>query len=160
VRSLYEVIDNPGVQRIEVEASARGQSLGAWRGSTGPDGIAELSLSARSPLVGPLAGRVAAQGDPPPLLAGGEVELGPPPPAFVQLGSTPGAVHGELGIRVEVTRGIIASPFVEVLRVHVTQSGYDVGERADLEISGAGLRATPDRLSTNERGDASFRLEA
>src|SRR4051812_31935480 len=48
VRSRYDVIDGAGARKIEVTASAPGQSLGAWRGMTGPDGIAEVRLEARA----------------------------------------------------------------------------------------------------------------
>src|SRR4051812_21142257 len=40
VKSLYAVEERGGAQELLVEASAPGQTLRAWHGTTGPDGIA------------------------------------------------------------------------------------------------------------------------
>ena len=163
VRSRYDVVDTGGVQELLVEASAPGQTLRAWHGETGPDGIAEVRLEAQSPILrGPLALGVSAVKPRPKLLAAGEVPLRRPAAAFVQLGRLNGTVHGDLAVRVDATRGFLASPFPEVLRVLVSPAGMDVplGTRAEVTVSGPGLDATPPKLTTDERGAGAFRLKA
>jgi hypothetical protein len=155
VRSLYEVVDGGGAQGLVVEASAPGQALGAWRGSTGPDGIAEVRLDAGAPLAGPLAIRVTAGGERPRLLAGGEIALGQPPPARVEPGSVAGTQRGDLDLVVVASRGLLAAPFPEVVRVLVSPAG-----RAELELSGPGLDLSPAKQTTDERGVATFRVAA
>jgi hypothetical protein len=154
VESLYEVVDGGGEQEILVEGSAPGQMLRAWHGKTGPDGIAEVRLEGSAPVREPVALRIVSLARRPKLLAGGEIAVGRPPPALAQLGSLAGTVRGDLAIRVDATRGFLAAPFPEVLRVTVSPAP------AEVEIAGAGLSASPAELTTDERGVASFRLVA
>jgi hypothetical protein len=162
VKSLYEVVDTTGVQELLIEGTAPGQTLRAWHGNTGPDGIAEVELGASAPLRGPIAVAVSTLGSPPKLLAGGEITLAPPPFAVVQLGRLTGNTHGDLEIHVDMTRGYLASPFPEVVRVTVTPTGLDVplGARAEVELSGPGLDISDAKLTTDEHGVALFRLKA
>jgi hypothetical protein len=162
VRTLYEVLDTGGVQDLVIEASAPGQALGPWRGATGPDGIAEVLLPAGAPLHGPLVVRVTTGGPRPRLLAGGAIDVGRPPPAFVQLGTVPGTASGDLAIRVDTGRGQLASPFLEPLRVLVSPAGLDgmPGERAEIVVSGLGIDPPEQKLTTNERGAAAIQLKA
>ncbi len=162
VKSLYEVVDVAGAHELLVEGTAPGQTLRAWHGATGPDGIAEVLLTASSPVRGPVAVAVTALGPPPKLLAGGEVALGPPPPAFVQIGRVAGTAHGDLDIHVDVSRGYLASPFPEVVRVVVARSGLDaqLGGRADIELSGPGIDFSETKIATDDHGVALVRLKA
>ena len=157
VKSFYEVDDSAGIQDLLVEASAPGQTLRAFHGPTGPDGIAEVRLEGSAPIRGPVAIRVTALGARPRLLAGGEIALGRPPPAFVQLGTLVGTAQGELGLRVDATRGFLAAPFPEVLHVHVDPRP---GARVEIELAGPGLDVAPARQTADDSGAASFRVRA
>ena len=162
VRSLYDVVDTAPLTALEVEAGAPGQGLAAWRGAVGSDGIADVRLEASAPLRGSAVVRVtSAREGRTVLLAGGEIRLRAPAPAFVQLGSVGGAVHGDLAVRVDATRGVLASPFPELMRVAVTSVLGDapVG-RVEVALEGAGLEITPDHLTTDARGIGAFRVKA
>lgn len=163
VRSRYDVVDSGGAQEILVEASVPGQTLRAFHGTTGPDGIADVRLEAASPILrGPMAIGVSAVAPRPRLLAAGEVALRRPPAAFVQLGRVNGNVRGDLDVRVDAARGVLASPFPEVMRVRVSPKGMDVplGARAEITVSGPGLDAAPAKLTTDERGAGAFTVRA
>ena len=167
VRSFHDVVDTVAVSGIEVEASAPGQVLSTWRGAAGPDGIAEARLEAREPLRGSVAVAVTAPHDGrTAVLASGEIPLRAPASArsretLVQSGLVRGAVHGDLAIRVEATRGVLASPFAERMHVAVSSVLGDapVG-RAEIELSGPGLEVAPARLTTDERGIGAFDVKA
>lgn len=165
VRSLHDVIDTTAVSGMEVTASAPGQTLSTWRGAAGPDGIAEVRLEAREPLRGTVAVAITAPRDGRTVvLASGEIPLRAPARSEelrVQPGVVRGAVHGELALRVEAARGLLASPFPERLRVAVSSAlGGAPVARAEVELSGPGLELTPERLTTDERGMASFVVKA
>jgi hypothetical protein len=163
VKSLYGVEEQGGALDLLVEATAPGQTLRAWHGRSGDgDGVAEALLSAPSPLHGPLAVAVSAVADKPRLLAGGEIRIAPPDPAFVRLGRLNGTTHGDLGLRVDATRGHLASPFPETLRIQVSPAGVEapLGARAQVDLSGAGLEASPPSATTDERGVALFQVKA
>ncbi|APR87169.1 hypothetical protein A7982_12518 [Minicystis rosea] len=163
VQTYYDVVDAAAARDLVVEASAPGQSLTTWRGAAGTGGIVDVTLTAPSPLHGPLALKIAEPGPRGTrLLAGGEITLRHPPPAFVQLGAIAGTAKGDLVVRVDAARGVMASPFPETLRISVSPSGADVplGERAELELSGAGMDLVPDRITTDERGSASVQVKA
>jgi hypothetical protein len=162
VRAYHDVVDALEAREILVEATAPGQSLTPWRGDAGPDGIADAVLTASAPLRGPVAVQITAAG---PrgrrLLAGGTISLARAAPAFVQLGTIAGTARGELAVRVDAARGVMASPFPETLRLGVSLvADAPLGGRAELVLSGAGLRITPERVTTDERGRASVRVEA
>jgi hypothetical protein len=180
IESLYDVVDAGGDQELLVEGSAPGQTLRAWHGHTGPDGIAEVRLEGSAPVRDPVALSIVSLARRPKLLAGGEIALGKPAvldgasasdprpkprplaEALAQRGHLEGTVHGDLAIRVEATRGFLAAPFPEVLRVRVSPLGDDgpLGAPAAVELSGAGLTAVPDKLTADERGVATFQLTA
>jgi hypothetical protein len=162
VRSFHDVVDATDISGMEVEASAPGQTLSTWRGAAGPDGVADVLLSAHEPLRGAVAVAITAPRDGRTVvLAGGEIRLRPPAPAFVQLGAVRGAVHGDLSIRVDATRGVMASPFPERMRVVVASALGDapVGP-VEVQLSGAGLDIAPERLTTDDRGRGSFVVKA
>ena len=163
VRSLYDVNESAGVHDLLVEATAPGQTLRAFHGATGPDGIADVRLEAGAPLRGPVAIGVTAVAKKQKLLAAGEVPLRRPAPVFAQLGRLAGTVHGDLEIQVDAARGILAAPFPEVLRVHVSPKGLEggpLGARAEVELTGVGFDAAPAKLTTDERGTGAFRVTA
>jgi hypothetical protein len=166
LRLDHDVVDAAVATELTVEASVPGQSLPTWRGAAGPDGIADLLLTGSAPLRGPLALRLTAAGVSGSggrrLLAGGEVTLRRPGPAFVQLGAVRGTTRGDLAVRVDAARGVMAAPFPETLRVTVTTAGSDgpLGQRAEVELSGAGMNLTPDHVTTSERGVAEVVVQA
>ena len=154
VRSLYEVNDSAGVQDLLVEASAPGQTLRAFHGPTGPDGIAEVRLEGSAPIRGPVAIRVTALGARPRLLAGGEMALGHPEAARVDVGTLAGRASGAIPLRVEATRGFLASPFPEELLVETSPG-------AEVEIAGPGLDlGSSAKKSAGPGGRVSFTVRA
>jgi hypothetical protein len=162
VRCLHDVVENGGAHELLVEGSAPGQALRAWHGQSGPDGIAEVRLEAGAPVRGPVAVGVSSLSPKPTVLAAGEIPLSRAPAPLVVPASLVGSVRGDLGIRVDVSRGILAAPFPEVIRVLVSPAGLSVplGTRADVELSGLGLEAAPSKATTDERGAAAFRVKA
>jgi hypothetical protein len=162
VRAYHDVIDALEARELLVEATAPGQSLAPFRGDAGPDGIADAVLTAPAPLRGPVALTISAKG---PrgrrVLAYGTLPLRRAAPAFVQLGTLAGHTRGDLAIRVDAVRGIFASPFPEKVRIWVSLiPDAPLGGRADLVLSGAGLRITPERVTTDEQGRAEVHVEA
>ncbi len=153
--TLYGTSVRAAASDLNVEATAPGQALAAWHGTTNADGVAEATLTAGAPVRGPIAVRVTAGGARHRLLAGGEIALGAPPPAVVGAGEVMGTTAGDLALRVIATRGLFAAPFPEVVRVSVSPPG-----RTELALSGPGLRTSPEKATTDERGEAAFDVEA
>ncbi len=151
VRALYEVIDGGGEHDVLVEASAPGQTLRAWHGPTGPDGIAEVRLEGSAPIRGPVAVAVTALTPRQRIVAAGSIALRPPSPLTADLVRIAGNTRGDLDVRVQATRGLLASPFVETLRVIVSPA-----QRAEITLEGAGFDASPAKVTTDDRGVALF----
>lgn len=161
LRSVHDVAAPIAMSDLAVEASATGQALSSWRGATDQDGIADVVLQGSTPVRGRFALTVTG---PAPggtrQLAGGEIALRRAAPAFVQLGSLRGAQSGDLEVRVDAARGLMASPFAETLRVSITKAGAPIGKRIELTLSGAGAEITPDHVTTGENGVATVRVTA
>lgn len=161
LRSVHDVAAPIPMSELAVEGSAPGQGLSPWRGPTDPDGIADVVLQGSMPMQGRIALNVTAPGPSGPRhLVGGEIALKRAAPAFVQLGSIRGATTGDMDVRVDAARGIMASPFPETLRISITKGGAPLGKRVDLELSGAGMEIVPERVTTNEAGVATVRVTA
>ena len=161
LRSVHDVAEPVEARELEVQASAPGQALSTWRGAAGPDGIADVVLEGSTPIRGTIALQITAPGPRGPRqLAGGEIALRRAPRAFVQLGSIRGSTRGDLEIRVDATRGVMASPFPERVRISVTRGGAPIGKRVDLALSGAGMEITPEALTTSEAGVAEATIKA
>ena len=161
VRSLLAVVEATAVPDLIVRATAPGQELTPFRGASGADGIAEVRLEADAPITGPIAVRIeAADGGRPRLLAEGLLQTGPPPRIDVEEAAIHGAARGEIAVRVEASRGWLAAPFPETLRVSVASDGAPYGLPAEITLSGAGMEITPPELTTDGRGRASFQVKA
>jgi hypothetical protein len=162
VRSLLAVVEATAVPDLIVRATARGQDLTSFRGASGADGIAEVRLEADAPIAGPIAVRIEAAdgGRRPTLLAEGLLQTGPPPRVYVEEEAIRGAARGEIAVRVEASRGWLAAPFPELLRVSVTSDDAPDGLPAELTLSGAGMEITPEKGTADSRGRASFQVKA
>ena len=162
VRSLLQVVDAAAVPDLVVHAAAAGRDLPPFRGASGPDGVAEVRFEAGAPIAGPIAVRIEAAGGGrrPRLLAEGLLQAGPPAPLRVEAAAIHGAAQGDLAIRVDASRGQIAAPFPELLRIAVTSDDAPSGLRAEIELSGAGMEIAPQKLTTDARGRASFQVKA
>lgn len=160
VRSFHDVVDAADAAGLLVEASAPGQALAVERGEIVPGGVVDVVLRGAAPIRGPVAIAVTAPGRG--ALAAGAIALRRPPPAFVQLGAVRGAARGDLTLRVDALRGVMASPFPEALRVAVAPAGSDgpLGARAEITLSGAGIDLSADHLTTDERGVATVVAKA
>ncbi len=158
VRSMYEITDSGGIKDLLVEASAPGQTLRAFHGPTGEDGIAEVLLTGSAPVRGPVAIRVTSLGAHPRLLAGGEIPLGRPEPATLRPGTLAGTAGGELPLQVEATRGFLAAPFAETVRVHVGDPA--LGAHAEVELAGPGIDVVPAKQTADASGTAVFAVKA
>lgn len=176
--------------RVAPDGTGSGQSpagsedTSVWEGGTGKDGVAEARLELRVPRGGAIALRVTRAGTP---LAEGVVSVVAAPPKVLAPGWLTGivsAVEGSAGgaslpstlgerspsrlaIRVEATRGVLAAPFAERLRVHVGDgAGGPGGTRATLSVTalGAEVKAphgaatSPLALTADARGEAEFVL--
>src|SRR5262249_45939419 len=147
------------LQGLQVTASSAGQELGSWQGDTGPDGIAEVRIEAAAQVHGALSLRIARAGAP---LADATLLLRSPPPPVVgspAIAGTTSAAEphpglgpsaGDLDIRVETSRGVLAAPFPDQLRISVADKGpTGRGLRADLEVSAPGADLSLEKLSTD-----------
>jgi hypothetical protein len=162
IRSYFDIVETAAVPELIVEAAAAGQELPVVHGASGPDGVAEVRLEAGAPIQGPIALRIkAADGDRrPKVLAEGVLQTARPTPLHAQAAAIHGAAGGDLAIRVDASRGQLAAPFPEVLRVSVTSDDEPSGLPADLELSGAGMEITPQARATDRWGRASFQVKA
>jgi hypothetical protein len=161
VKALYDVVDGAGEHELLVEASAPGQTLRGWHGTTGADGVVEARVEGNAPIRGPVALAVTALSPRKKLLAAGEVSLDRPLVVPAQVGRIPGTTRGDLDIRVDATRGFLAAPFTEEVRVAVS-SGGSAGApaaRAEIELSGVGIDVAPPQATADERGRAAFNVK-
>jgi hypothetical protein len=161
VKALYDVVDSGGAHELVVEASAPGQTLRGWHGTTGPDGVVEAKVEGSAPIHGPVAIAVTALAPRKRLLAAGEVPLGRPPAIVVSGGRIHGTqTHGDLEVHVEATRGVLSAPFLETVRVSVVGSGGGSVPTtgAVIELSGAGIDVAPTKATADGTGTAIFNI--
>lgn len=179
IKRFYGVDEGVALTGLKLEATAGGQALETWTGETGSDGIAEVRLSASAPVHGPLEVRIAREGAA--LLGQGTIPLRRGAPVFATLGTIQGTVvaaapagglgptPGDLSIRVDATRGVLAAPFPATLRVSIGEAEDSrTSVRAELEISALGAELSPDggvtaasplKLSTDARGLAELTVK-
>jgi len=156
--SLSGVDERVAMSDITVEARIGERSLDPFTLSTGPDGIAEARLEAPEPIREPIDIRLRRGRA---TLAQGRVAPTAPAPLFAQLGLVRGSTQGELSIRVDAARGILAAPFPEALKILVTQGADDrAGVAAELEVSALGAEVLPARVTTDARGAAAITVKA
>jgi hypothetical protein len=131
----------PEAREIEVELRAGSERIGAWRGSTDVEGIADAVGPLGRPVGGPLELTVRSRGR---TLAHGRIRLGPLLAALPPAGPLDGESHGPLDVGVVLARGITVPAIAEPLAVEVT-----VPRSAVAPSSGAGV---PPRLSVTATG--------
>jgi hypothetical protein len=138
---------------VLVEAYDGATALAPARGPLLPPyGVGEVVLHASAPLSGPLMLRVR-HGEH--VLAEGPVPLRPPKPLQRRSGEIRGTTSGALSaMRVFATRGQLAAPFEDALRIEIPGA-------ADVTIEGSapGAEITPDRVTTDARGTAFLRVK-
>lgn len=168
IKRFYGVDEQAALTGLKLSATAGGEALGTWTGATGPDGIAEVQIAAPTPAHGRLEVQIEREGV---RIAQGAIPLRRGAPVFATLGTIPGTLvapaPGDLFLRVDATRGVLAAPFPATLRVSIADP-QDSGLRADLEISAPGAdlsadggltAAAPLKLSTDARGLATFTVK-
>jgi hypothetical protein len=117
-----------------------------------PYGVGEVVLRAGAPLSGPLTLRVR-HGEH--VLAEGPVPLRPPKPLQRRSGEIRGTASGALpGVRVFATRGQLAAPFEDAVRIEIPGAA-DV----TIEASAPGAEITPEKVTTDARGTAFLRVK-
>ncbi len=143
VSSLYGSEDVATLDRLQAVAKSNGRDLDLWNGRTGADGVAEAVLTGELPLERPLSLAVFdGTADPknPRFFASGRLALHGRDPSPTLPSALPGTARGELSIRVEASRGLLAAPFPETLKVWVDPSPG--GKSLKLHAGGAGLEIT------------------
>lgn len=160
VRSLYGVAEPAALGGLTVVASLPGSPFPTWTGETKADGVAEVRLEGAVPLTGSVSIKVVSIAGMarPRLLAEGRIPLRNAPSPFVQLGTLQGTTRGDLPVRVDAVRGVMAAPFPEELRLFVGSGGP--GGRAEVTLSGVGVALTTERLTTDDRGIATVSVKA
>jgi hypothetical protein len=168
VRRSYTVEEPMPLDDLRVDAVAGGAQLGTWTGSTGPEGVAEVEIISPAKVTGQLELLITRKGRS--LLGQCSIPLRPGASLGPKVGVVPGTVQADqpLLMRVEVSRGILAAPFAEELRVRVGERGDpDRPARAELTLSvlgadlfeGPGTQGAPSSaltLHADERGPARF----
>ena len=160
VRRASTVDDAVAVTGLSVEGTAAGAALGPWQGSTGSDGIAEVSLPTGQPLRGPVSLRVT-RGEA--VLAEGPITI--PPAAHVAAGPAVvgGVTTGDLSIQVEVLQGTLAAPFEGSLRLRLVGSGREPlrqpGVVLEVSMTGGELTAGQERVETDRSGAATLQVK-
>lgn len=146
MRSLYNVEDSVAGVPIVVDASTAQGKIGDWIGESGPDGIAEASIASATPLHGSIEIRVVS-----PAVRGflGSTEIAIPrgQPIMTTLAMLPGHVEGDLSMRVDAVRGVLAAPFSEQLRISV-----EGGSPVKLTLHATGADVTPEHLDIGPTG--------
>jgi hypothetical protein len=161
LRSVHDVAEPVALGDLTATATLPGQALPIWRGAAGSDGIAEVVLEGSTPLQKTIAIAITAPGESGKrLLVQGEIPLRKAPSPFVQLGAIRGTTKGTLEIRVDATRGVMASPFPEAIRVSVTRGGAPLGTKVELALSGEGMEIVPKALTTGEAGVGTATIKA
>ncbi|MBK8256505.1 MAG: hypothetical protein IPK82_28030 [Polyangiaceae bacterium] len=108
------------VENLTVEVSQPGKILGSWQGSSGPDGIAEALVPLTEPL--PAQTDIAiTRGKT--WLARGPIHTTVASPLAFERHAVEGITQGDLAIRVEVDRGVLAAPFWADLVIAVSRGG-------------------------------------
>ena len=134
----------PEAREIEVRLSAGGELVGAWRGSTDLEGIADAVGPLARTVAGPLEVTVRGRGR---TLAQGRFGLGAPLATLPPPGPLDGETHGPLELSVVLARGITVPAIAEPLAIEVTVprsavapgSGPGVPPRLSLTATGAEL---------------------
>lgn len=146
VRRLHLLDDAAPLGEVLVEATDGPTPLPPAPSTIGRDGVGEVVLRADAPLAGPLLLRVR-RGEL--VLAEGPLELRPEKPLPRGTGALSGAASGDLALRVVATRGQLAAPFPEEVRIEVAGTAG-----ATIEASAPGAEITPDKVTTDAHGKA------
>jgi hypothetical protein len=128
VRRLYGVDEVVGGGRARVEASARGEALGAWEGPIGDDGVGEALVALAKPVGGAVDVRVVMGGA---SRASGAIPAAPPEAPRRGARSVPGVATGDVHLEVAVPRGALAPPSPEAIELRAAGDAKDVAVRAD-----------------------------
>ncbi|UQA55422.1 hypothetical protein [Polyangium aurulentum] len=150
-RRLFGVDDVASLDDVRVEAHDGPTPLSAAHTSLGPDGVGEVVLHADTPLSGPISLRVL-RGEH--VLVEGAVPLRPAAPLATKTGAVHGVGSGDLAIAVSTTRGQLAAPFPEAVRIEIPGAAG-----VAIEASAPGAEITPDKVITDARGVASIRVK-
>jgi hypothetical protein len=152
IRRHYGVDDAAAGLRMSLEVRAGGEVAGAWTGSAGADGVAEALVSFAKPQAGPLSIRVA---DGERVFAEGSIARRPRGLPEARPTAIGGTERGDMAVRVEAARGIMASPFEEEVRVSARGGEFSV------EVASAfGAEVQPERAAMGEGGRAVLRVKA
>lgn len=131
--------------------------VAAWSGASGDDGVVEAALETAQPLSGTMEVRITRGKT---LLAQGAIPLRPPPPPAFERRVAQGTSQGAVVTRVEIDRGILASPFPGSLRVRVTRDGQPArGVILKATAEGAQIFEKGLLPSTGRDGEATIQLQ-
>jgi hypothetical protein len=147
-RRLFGVDDVATLDDVLVQAHDGPTPLSSGHATLGPDGVGEVVLDASAPIAGPITLRVL-RGEH--VLAEGAVPLRPAAPLATKTGAVHGVASGDLVPSVIATRGQLAAPFAETVRIEIPGAAG-----VTIEASAPGAEITPDRVITDARGAASI----
>jgi hypothetical protein len=142
---------------LELSVEQAGRRLAVWSGATGDDGVVEAPLEVSAPLAGSIEVQLRRGNT---LLAQGPVALrAVAPPAF-EARAVNGNAQGAITLRVEITRGVLASPFHGELRVRATRDGQPAAS-VTLRATAEGAQVFEPGLlpTTDARGEVTLRLQ-
>lgn len=162
VRSDASIEDAAALDELDVEAivdgldGLDGARVVATTPRSGKSGVVEARLDLPAPARGAIPLRVLSHATGK-LVAKGTIEPSSPKPIFVTIGTAQGRSKGDLPIRVDVERGVLAASFPETIVISVGDGGsIDVGR--DSAYAGRSIVADVEASITGgslaERGGA------
>lgn len=145
------------VDGLELSIAQGGRKLATWSGASGEDGVVEAEITASEPLSGTIEIRIARGKV---LLAEGSVPLRRATPLVFERRPVEGIAQGAIALRVEIARGVLASPFAGMLLVRATRDGQPAAGVA-LKATGAGAQMLEAGLTTttDSSGEAKVDLQ-
>lgn len=145
------------VDPIEITVSQGSRSIATWKGSSAEDGVAEATFEVREPLSGTIDLLVTSGRS---RLAEGPLPLAPSPRVQIDHHLLDGVAAGPVALRVEIARGVLASPFPGVVRILASRDGAPAeGLELSVKAEGADLdSASRKDIRTDQNGEASLIL--
>ena len=145
------------VEPIDVTVSQGGRAIATWRGSSGPDGVAEALLQSKEPIAGSIDVRVTSGKA---RLAEGTIPLPQAPRVQIERRPIEGTATGPVALAVEIARGVLGSPFPGVVRVAARRDGAPA-EGVEIAVKAEGAEidaASRGTLRTDANGEAAIVL--
>jgi hypothetical protein len=112
------------IEGLELSVTQGPREIAAWHGASAGDGVVEAAIQAAEPFAGSLGVRVSRGNV---ALAQGEIAMRPAAALVFERRGAEGSAKGPVALRVEIGRGVLASPFPGTLLVRATREGKAAG---------------------------------